>query len=244
MPMSEALRLIVNADDFGQSDDVNQGVVQACREGILTSASLMVTGPAVEGAVRLAKTEPALGVGLHVVLTGGRPVRSVVEIPSLVNDAGRLNDTPAALASARPTEVLDEMRAQLRRFRELMGRFPTHLDSHTGVHTLRPVFDAFVTIAWETGVPVRAVTPAMRLQLRHEGLATTDEFVDALGGETASAEGLTVLLDRLKAGTTEWVSRPSKSGPAGSRELQVLCEPSVKDAVQSRDIALIHHGHL
>ncbi len=242
--MSDDTRLIVNADDFGESDDVNQGVVQACRDGILTSASLMVTGPAAEGAVRLAKAEPALGVGLHVVLTGARPVRSVVEIPSLVNEAGQLVDMPASLASARPAEVLDEMRAQLRRFRELMGRFPTHLDSHTGVHTLRPVFDAFVTIAWETGLAVRAVTPAMRLQLRHEGLGTTDEFVDELGGADTSVEGVTLLLGQLKPGTTEWVSRPSKSGAGGSRELAVLCEQGVKDAIRARGVRLIHHGQL
>jgi chitin disaccharide deacetylase len=241
--MSDTTRLIVNADDFGQSDDINRGVAQACREGILTSASLMVTGPTVEGAVRLAKAEPALAVGLHVVLTGARPVRSVIEIPSLVNGAGRLADNPAQLASARTTEVLDEMRAQLRRFRELMGRFPTHLDSHTAVHKLRPVFDAFITIAWETGLPIRAVTPAMRLQLRYEGLGTTDEFVDAFKGEKASVERLTRLLGQLKPGTTELVSRPSTSGPAGSQELSVLCEQRVKDAIRSGGIQLIHHGH-
>src|SRR6266705_6008158 len=70
-PHSSARRLIVNADDFGRSHSINEAVIRAHKEGILTSASLMVNEPAFEEAVELAKANPTLGVGLHLTLLCG-----------------------------------------------------------------------------------------------------------------------------------------------------------------------------
>jgi len=71
-------RLIVNADDFGFTRDVNQGIVEAHREGILTATTLMATGPAFEDAVRLARENPSLDVGCHLVLVGAPPYPATV----------------------------------------------------------------------------------------------------------------------------------------------------------------------
>ena len=78
-------RLIVNADDFGRSDSINQAVVRAHREGMLTSASLMVNGEAFDDAVRLARQNSKLGVGLHLALAGATSTLPTKEIPGLVN---------------------------------------------------------------------------------------------------------------------------------------------------------------
>ena len=79
-------QLIVNADDFGMSEEVNEAIIRAHKEGVLTSASLMVTGDAFEQAARLAKENPKLAVGIHLVTVVGRSVLPKSEIPSLVDD--------------------------------------------------------------------------------------------------------------------------------------------------------------
>src|SRR5438067_12769786 len=82
-----ARRLIVNADDFGMSEAVNEAIIRAHRQGVLTSASLMVTGEAAAQAVQLAKENPGLAVGLHLVAVMGRSVLPQSEIPTLVDAA-------------------------------------------------------------------------------------------------------------------------------------------------------------
>jgi predicted glycoside hydrolase/deacetylase ChbG (UPF0249 family) len=120
-------RLIVNADDFGMTDGVNQGIVEAHVRGVLASTSLMVGGAAAAQAARLAADHPGLSVGLHFVDDG----------PDL----------------DRPGHAGREFARQLDRFRELMGREPTHVDSHHHVHVTRlPVFAPLVE---PLGVPLR-----------------------------------------------------------------------------------------
>src|SRR5512146_2453166 len=87
-------RLIVNADDFGGSADINQAIIRAHREGILTSASLMVNEPAVDEAVALARENPRLGVGLHLTFLFGRSALPPKEIPGLVNARGEFGRNP------------------------------------------------------------------------------------------------------------------------------------------------------
>ncbi|MGL5033811.1 MAG: ChbG/HpnK family deacetylase, partial [Microcystaceae cyanobacterium] len=87
-------QLIINGDDFGLSSSVNQAIIQAHTEGILTSTSLMVTGQACQEAVELAQQNPNLGVGLHLVLVCGRSQLSPVEIPNLVDKNGKFSDDP------------------------------------------------------------------------------------------------------------------------------------------------------
>src|SRR5690349_3629044 len=89
-------RLIVNADDFGISEEVNEAIIRAHREGVLTSTSLMVTGEAAEQAVRLAKENPRLAVGIHLVAVMGRSVLPQSEIPTLVDEAQQFSNDPTA----------------------------------------------------------------------------------------------------------------------------------------------------
>src|ERR1700727_136620 len=86
-------RLIFNADDFGLTRGVNEGIIRAHREGILTSATLMACGPAFDHAVELAKLNPRLGIGCHLVLIGGKAVAPLEEISSLASKDGRLPDS-------------------------------------------------------------------------------------------------------------------------------------------------------
>src|SRR5688572_12086849 len=92
--MSPARRLIVNADDFGRSHSINLAVVRAHREGVLTSASLMVCGEAAGEAIELARQNPRLGVGLHVSLVCGASALPPGAVPGLVNPEGHFSDDP------------------------------------------------------------------------------------------------------------------------------------------------------
>src|ERR1700680_3490540 len=96
-PVEKALthrRLIVNADDFGISEEVNVAIIRAHKEGILTSASLMVTGTAFDHAVRLARENPHLGVGIHLVTVMGQSALSPSEVSSLVDSQGNFSNNP------------------------------------------------------------------------------------------------------------------------------------------------------
>jgi chitin disaccharide deacetylase len=120
-------RLIVNADDFGLTEGVNQGIVEAHADGVVTSTSLMVHGAAADHAVRLAAEYPELSIGLHFV-----------------------DDTPGL---DNPAHASREFAAQLERFRELMGSEPTHVDSHHHVHMRRMA--TFAPLVEPLGVPLR-----------------------------------------------------------------------------------------
>ena len=128
MPDSER-RLIVNADDFGQSPGVNQGIITAHERGIVTSASLMVRWPAAREAAEYARAHPRLGVGLHVDLGEMRyseEEENWVQMYEVVP-----HDDAAA--------VRKEVERQLAEFFSSLGRAPTHLDSHQHVHMHEPV---------------------------------------------------------------------------------------------------------
>jgi hopanoid biosynthesis associated protein HpnK len=139
--MSDRL-LIVTGDDFGAAREVNEGIVAAHRRGILTSASLMVTGEAVDEAVRLARGNPDLAVGLHLVLVQGRPAAPAAEIPLLVRPDGLFRDQPiptglrhAATWLRRDgrVQLAREIAAQFDAF-ERTGLSLSHVDGHCNMH--------------------------------------------------------------------------------------------------------------
>jgi hopanoid biosynthesis associated protein HpnK len=134
-----ARRLIVNADDFGRSHAVNQAVIQAHGEGILTSASLMVSGHAFEEAVELARANPALGVGLHLSLVRARSTLKPTEIPGLVDNHYNFSDRPIVCGlryffnRSLRWQLRHEIEGQLQKFRAT-GLPLDHLNGHLHLH--------------------------------------------------------------------------------------------------------------
>ena len=149
--------LILNADDFGYTTGVNEGIVRAHRDGILTSATLMANGPAFDDAVARAKANPALGIGCHLVLTGGFSVAPKEEISSLADAQGRLPLSLGALVarvsvgSVRTKEIERELRAQLEKIRRA-GIELTHVDTHKHTHVHPRVMGAVGRVAREFGI--------------------------------------------------------------------------------------------
>ena len=136
-------RLIVNADDFGRSRSINEAVVRAHKEGILTSTSLMVNEPAFEEAVQLAKANPSLGVGLHLTLLCGHSTLPAPQIPGLVNGNGEFTNTPAGAGfryffhSGLRDQLRQEIRAQFQKFHDT-GLPLDHVNGHLHLH-LHPI---------------------------------------------------------------------------------------------------------
>jgi hopanoid biosynthesis associated protein HpnK len=134
-----ARRLVVNADDFGRSDSINEAVIRAHREGILTTASLMVNEPASEAAVRLARENPGLGVGLHLTLLCGHSALPHERIPGLVAENRQFARNPVAAgfryffqSDLRP-QLRSEIRAQFDKFRAT-GLPLDHVNGHLHLH--------------------------------------------------------------------------------------------------------------
>jgi len=143
MASPETRRLIVNADDFGLSSPVNTAVIRAHREGILTTASLMVNEPGFDEAVKLAKENPRLGVGLHLTLLMGHSALPPEKIPGLVNARGEFSNSPVGVGMAYffkgglREQLRAEIHAQFEKF-HATGLTLDHVNGHLHLH-LHPV---------------------------------------------------------------------------------------------------------
>ena len=150
------MQVILNADDFGRAASINAAVIQAHREGVLTSASLMVTGDALEEAVALARATPTLSVGLHVVVAGGRAALSPAQIPHLVDCSGHFQGSPElmgiryVLSRTTRQELARELAAQFERF-AATGLRLSHVDGHLLMHVIPTVFDLLLPLAEQYG---------------------------------------------------------------------------------------------
>lgn len=156
-PEPTARRLIVNADDFGLASSTNRAIIRAHREGILTTASLMVNEPGFEEAAALARENPRLGIGLHLTLLCGHSALSPREIPGLVNERGEFGGDPLRVGLKyflRP-RLRDQMRAeiiaQFAKFRDL-GLPLDHVDSHHHLHAHPAVFWILIKSAEDLGI--------------------------------------------------------------------------------------------
>jgi chitin disaccharide deacetylase len=266
-------QLVVNADDFGFTRDVNHGIIEAHTRGILTATTLMANGAAFDDAVRLAREHPALDVGCHLVLVQGPSVLS----PNRALPAS-LQELVTTLCR-RGIRVYDELRAQVERIAGA-GLNPTHLDTHKHTHLLPPVLDAVCRIAEEfriqwvrrpfdfplSGGPVpiskRALSRSLHVvrrrfhrKLTQHGCRTTDQFAGfQLTGRFGAAE-LTRLLRALPPGSTEFMCHPGRCTDelrgmrtrlkeSRERELNALTAPEVRQALTEEGIRLVSYREL
>lgn len=152
-----ARRLIVNADDFGRSRAINQAVIGAYQQGILTTASLMVNEPGMEEAVALARENPGMGVGLHLSLLCGRSALSPEQIPGLVNARGEFSDRPVTVGfryfsrKELRSQLRAEIREQFKRFRAT-GLEMDHVNGHLHLHLHPTVFRILMDEAKDFGI--------------------------------------------------------------------------------------------
>lgn len=267
--------LIVNADDFGLSPGVSRGIIQAHRDGILTSTTFMVNFPWAAQMAPLLEEAPSLGVGVHLNLTTGAPVLPPDQVPTLVGRDGQFARSAwRILARIRPAEARREWAAQVEKGIALLGRTPTHLDTHRYLQGYPPLCEAMLAVAKEYGIKaVRILYPqfvpagAFRrwnpagflvdralvrsaATTRQSGLSHPDV---TLAGDFDLA-GLLQRLSRVGEGVTELVSHPGEVdevllGLTSLREqrlveLAALTAPEARRRVEELRIQLVHFGHL
>jgi hypothetical protein len=250
-----AKRLIVNADDFNLTEGVTRGIIHGHRNGIITSTTVMVNLPGLERSRDLARQTNALGLGLHVNLTLGVPVLPAGAVPSLVDDTGHfVRDRTRAGESGAPPEIRAEVAAQARRFEEVFGQRPTHLDTHYHMHRLPRIFAEVLGVARDLGVPVRALSPEMAAEIRGRGLYAVDRTVgDVAPTAYWTPDSLREVISRVEDEVTELMCHPGYADAALSvssystqreGELRALCDPEVRAAIASAGIELISYRGL
>jgi predicted glycoside hydrolase/deacetylase ChbG (UPF0249 family) len=254
--------LVVNADDFGFTRDVNAGIVEAHRNGILTATTLMATGNAFDDAVRLAKETPSLDIGCHLVLVGapGFPLT----IPELVR----------AVALGR-IRIYDELGKQVRRIVDA-GLSPTHLDTHKHTHLLPPVLDAVARISEEFQIPwvrrpfdfplqpggvgwknrlMRLMNGRFRSSLARHHCRSTDWFAGFKLTGRYGSEDLINVIRALPEGVTEFMCHPGRCGDdlrsartrlkeSREEELRALTAPEVRAALADAGVTLANFREL
>jgi hypothetical protein len=199
-------RLIVNADDFGLTRGVSEGILAAHRHGIVTSTTALVTRPIDADLCRRA-ADSGVGIGLHVNLTLGMPLTGP---SSLTGPDRRFVRGPRRLAAqARPADVEREVAAQVEAFTRQFRRGPTHVDTHHHVGLLAPVREVVLALARRLGLPVRSQDAAARAAARAAGLRTPDHFFGESGpGPCWTLATTLARLRRLPDGCSEFMTHP------------------------------------
>ena len=172
-------QLIVNADDFGLHPLINAGIIKGHQEGFITSTSLMPSAPCWQEAVRLAKENPRLGIGVHLTLVGGVPsVLPKEQVSSLLDDDGLFLPDYVAFAkryysgAVKKAELEAELRAQLERALSC-GVNITHIDSHQHTHVLPGINSLVLTLSNEYNI--------IRVRIPKEGYLFTGGFQTGIG---------------------------------------------------------------
>ena len=265
-------KLIINSDDYGRTPDISRGIREAHLRGVVTSTTCMMNIPTTAEAVKIALQEtPKLGMGVHLVLTMGRPISARETVPSIVDEKGNHLKYDAFIANIpklNMEEVKTEWRAQIDAFIQAAGRKPDHLDSHHHSSFFTPeLFRGMLELATEYDCPIRnpiahgdnptAGMPSVadpmsehapRLMKEFNARSTDTIFVNFYD-DGATHEELLDILNQVADGTTEIMCHPGYVDEAFAkesvynfqreRELTILTDPAIQQAIQNNGIELI-----
>ena len=239
--MEKGKQLIVNADDFGFTRGVNQGIVEAHSGGIVTATTLMAHGNAFDHAVELARATPTLDVGVHLVLWPDGPLPQ--RLPAFLGRALRLSAAEMEDEFARQVEKV--LRSGLR---------PSHLDTHKHTHLLPHVMRAVVAVAKRFGIAwVRP--PLFAGAVRRHGLRAADRFLGFRLTGRMTRQSLALELERLRPGLSELMCHPGRydqeleDSPTRLKrerqaELEALTAPEIRSLLRERGIELMSFREL
>jgi predicted glycoside hydrolase/deacetylase ChbG (UPF0249 family) len=211
------IRIIVNADDFGYTDGICQGILDLLDGGYVTSTSVMAA--AVGAGDRLARYRSDLlkgRAGVHLQLTGGIPLSSRLECPHLFAVGGEFQD-PRKGVPPPVEEVEVEWRRQIEAVEKAVGERPTHLDTHHGMHRREEYFELYLKLAKELGVPVRGPLGAKVDEMKEAGVRGSTLLVRSWTGTGKGAQDLIALVRK--------VARESEQGDV----IEVITHPGFVD---------------
>jgi predicted glycoside hydrolase/deacetylase ChbG (UPF0249 family) len=259
--------LIVNADDYGHTPGVSQGIRVAHLNGIVTSTTAMMNSPHIEEELpRLIELCPRIGIGVHLVMTSGKPVLPASSLPvlmSLSTDRLTFNHDPSGqIDRIDPSEVWAEWQAQIEKFTRITGRYPDHLDAHHHAMCFsKSLFQIYLELASRIGCPVRRASedfetssallndmqawPAVKMPDRSDCRFYDDQATD---------EMLERMIDDLHPGVNEWMCHPAevdqelinKSSYNMRRgwELKILVQPGLRRRLKQNGVRLVPFGFI
>lgn len=198
-------KIVINADDFGFSRAVNYGIIDSHVKGIVTSTTLMMNASATKHAISLAKGTPSLKVGVHLVLTWGKPL--LPDVPSLVNESGYFKSQETIYGNPLSIQLYDlerEWSAQIEKCLDA-DITPSHLDSHHHVHGIKEFYPIIKKLAKKYNLPVRKAGDHFT-----EIETLTDVFLDDFYGEGVVENYFKGLLERVEPGmSVEVMTHPA-----------------------------------
>ena len=241
------MKLIVNADDYGMSRGVNLGIIEAHKNGIVTSTTLMVTMPEVEHGLLLARDCPDLGIGLHLNCTLGKPLTDCKSLIKENGDFYKPRENPDQELFSEE-EIYNEFSAQYDLFVKQVGRKPTHLDSHLYAHQVYPKAKAAaLRLANEKGVAVREFQteghyPAVFYgDFKYKDGETLDQLMEKLVGDNTpifNSEIVELMCHPAYIDNTLFTMSTYTIGRI--KELDILTSDEVKSFVKRNNIELIN----
>ncbi|MCE1245492.1 MAG: ChbG/HpnK family deacetylase [Firmicutes bacterium] len=243
--------IIFHADDFNLTSGVNKGIIDAYKNGVVRSTSIMPNIPNFDESVELLNENPGLDIGVHINLTFGRPISDPSEVPSLVDDSGIFWRRPAMLADVADFE---EMKKEILRQMEVCldaGLKPTHIDTHHHLHRSDPrALEILCELAVEHKMAVRSVNQEMRDYIMKKGIPTPDNFNgDFYNSDNITIESLERVIRTAPDGFSEIMCHPGVSddelmdistyNKCREAEIKTLCHPRIWQAIQDREAKLI-----
>jgi chitin disaccharide deacetylase len=247
------MRLIVNADDFGYTRAVTYGILDAFKKGIVTSTTMMCNSPQIDMAVDIAKQNPELGVGIHLVLTCGKPICDNVH--SLIDDNGNFHNQRDIFSYAKEEDIERELTDQIEKFYST-GLTPTHLDSHHNVHGNELVLPIAIRLAGKYGLPLRRANNETIVDDLYGSVLRTNLMLREFYGDGVSFETLEKQLAKVaeQEQTVEINCHPGyidesltlQSSYVQNRiqELSILTSTRIKEAVNKLNIKLMSYREL
>ncbi|MEG2917438.1 MAG: chitin disaccharide deacetylase [Clostridium sp.] len=241
------IKLIINADDLGLSKGVNLGIIEAHKNGIVTSSTLMTNMAECDHALNLIKDNPNLGVGIHLVLTAGKPISN--NVPSLINGDGYFKKINDIIMNGKVEDIKREFISQIERFYSL-GLNPSHIDSHHHVHGIEGINPIVLELSKEYSIPVRNVNN--RKFSEDDGVKTTEYFSEKFYGKNISTDYLKELLSETRGyESVEIMCHPayidyelynmSSYNKERAKELFVLTSSNIKEFIKAQHIQLISY---
>jgi hypothetical protein len=264
-------KLIINSDDYGRTPEISRGIREVHLRGVLSSTTCMMNIPTTVDDIAIAlKETPNLGMGVHLVLTMGKPLSKPEAVPSIVDENGnhlKYNPFFANVPNLNMDEVKAEWRLQIERFIKAAGRKPTHLDSHHHSSYFSPaLFRGMLELAKEYDCPIRypfseegmgeltetsKYVPAL---IKEFNPKRPDRFIASFYDDGATQDEILRLISELPEGTTEIMCHPGYVDEAFAkesvynfqreRELKILTDPTIKQAIQTKGIELITFAEL
>lgn len=228
------MKLIVNADDYGYTKGITEGILYGHLQGIISSTTVLTNSLGLREAYEKSKTCPTLGFGVHLTLTLGKPL---TKGKTICNQEGNFyGRKELVFENLDQEEVYQEWKAQIEKFIEVFERYPTHLDSHHSVHDHPLTLSITKRLCQEYHVQCRRHGQFKYVAGFYGPLATVENFIHLLV-ENKNEEAIEIM---THPGNSDAILRSISSyNDDRKKELAVLCSKEVKEYIMANNIELV-----